>query len=164
MPTPVNNTPVTEGIPPKIIKQSEELSCELNQVEWQTRAQELADAHKTTESEKQRKKDIAAEINADVKAAEARESKLATVVATRREQREVVVEVVYNYDEGIVTKTRTDTHEEISRRDMTTQEKQSELDLTDANHFIESRHEEGQSDGLEQETNAAETPAKKGKK
>lgn len=138
-----------EGIAPKVEKVTEELSCALNDVEWNNRAQELADAHKKTEAEKQRKKDVSAEINADVKAAEARESKLANVVATRREQREVVVEVTYDYQKGIVSKTRTDTKEVISTRDMTTMERQESLfedNAVDANDVIESRHEDEKKD------------------
>lgn len=114
-------------IPPKVTKEKMELSCELNDVEWQNRARELAEAHKNTESEKQRKKDVMAEIGADVKLAETRESKLANVVATRREQREVVVETIADYEAGIVTTRRTDTDEEISRREMTTNERQGGL-------------------------------------
>lgn len=157
------STPVTEGIPPKIVKQTEELSCELNPVEWNNRAQDLADAQKSAEELEERKKAVVSDLNSDLKTAKLKVSKLARVVANRRETREVTVEVKYDYDLGVVIKTRTDNNEEISRRDMTTQEKQSELDLIDANNFIESRHEEA-SDGLEQETDTAKTPAKKAKK
>lgn len=40
---------VTESIPPKVVKVSEELYCSLNPVEWNSRAQELADAQKEAE-------------------------------------------------------------------------------------------------------------------
>lgn len=160
MPTPKNNTPVTEGIPPKIVKQTEELSCELSPVEWNNRATEFADAQKAAEEMEERKKMVMADMNADLKTAKLKVSKLARVVANHRETREVTVQVTYNYDEGIVTKVRTDTNEEISRRDMTTQEKQSELELMDANNFIESRHEEV-SDGVEQSAGGTETSAEK---
>jgi hypothetical protein len=134
-----------KAIPNKVEKVSQELSCKLNDVEWNNRAQGLADAHKRTESEKQRKKDVMAEINADVKSAESAETKLANIVATRREQREVIVEVTHDYVKGIITKRRTDTDEQIDSREMTTTERQQSLfenEAVDANDVIESRHED----------------------
>ena len=133
------------GLEPKIVKISEELSCELNEVEWQNRARELAEAHKEVARQEERKKTVTAGLNNDVKIAKAKESKLADVVATREEQREVTVQVKYDYELGTVTKTRTDTGEVISEREMTDNERQAELELnatvTDANDAIESRHE-----------------------
>lgn len=126
-----------KGLEPKIVKISEELSCELNDVEWQNAARELADAHKEVAHQEQRKKDITKELSHDVGIAKAKESKLADVVATRRELREVTVEVKYDYDLGVVTRTRTDTNEVISTRDMTDQERQAELEFHDANDVIE---------------------------
>jgi hypothetical protein len=134
-----------KDIPDKVEKITEELSCKLNEVEWNNRAQELADAHRETNAQEERKKSIVAEINADIKLVKAKETKLANIVASRREQREVTVEVVYNYEKGTITKVRTDTNEEISSREMTTSERQSSLfeeGVTDANDVIESRHEE----------------------
>ena len=128
-----------EGIPPKVTKVAEELSCELNEVEWQNRARELAQAHKETEQQKERKKSVMAELGADVKIAEARETKLANIVATRSEQREVTVEIVYDYEKGRVTKSRTDTGQQIDDREMTDDERQSQLELIDANEIIENR-------------------------
>lgn len=128
-----------EGIPPKVVKVAEELSCELNDVEWQNRARELAQAHKETEQQKERKKSIMAELGADVKIAEAKETKLANIVATRSEQREVTVEIVYDYEKGRVTKSRTDTGDQIDDREMTDDERQSQLELIDANEVIENR-------------------------
>lgn len=125
---------------PKIVKIKEELLCDLNEVEWQNKARELADSHRDTDAQKERKKGIMAELNADVKAAEARETKLANIVATRTERREVIVEVKYDYELGTVTRKRTDTGAVISEREMTSDERQGEL--FDANDVIESRHEE----------------------
>lgn len=135
------------GIPSKVEKVVEELSCELNELEWTNRARELADAHRETEAQKERKKSIMAELGADVKSAEAKETKLANIVANRREQRDVTVEVVYDYEKGLIVKTRTDTKEVISTREMTTSERQASLfeeNAVDANDVIEARHEEEQ--------------------
>jgi hypothetical protein len=140
--TKTKKTASTEGVPPKVVKVAEELSCDLNDVEWNNRAQELADAHRETNSQKERKKSVMAELNADLKIAEQKETKLANIVASRSERRDVTVEVKYDYELGSVTKTRTDTNQTISERDMTDDERQSELELQDANDFIESRHEE----------------------
>lgn len=145
-----------QGIPPKIVTMSEELSCDLNPVEWNNRAQEMGDAQKAVEEAEERKKSITADLNADVKTAKLKLSKLARVVSTHRELRDVTVKITYDYEMGIVTKTRTDTNEEVSRREMTDNERQAELELTDANKFIESRHEES-SNGMEQGTSSTET-------
>lgn len=127
-----------KSLEPKIVKISEELSCELNDVEWNNRARELAEAHKEVAFQEQRKKDIMKELGHDVAMAKTKESKLADTVATRRELRDVTVEVKYDYDLGLVTRSRTDTKEVISTRDMTDQERQAELDLfRDANEVIE---------------------------
>lgn len=134
-----------EGIPAKVEKVSEELSCELNPVEWNNRAHELADAHAATEAMKDRKKSIMAELNADLKQAEGKETKLSNIVSTNREIREVTVEVTYDYEKGIVSKIRTDSKEKISEREMTTTERQTGLFdnmAVDANNVIESRHED----------------------
>lgn len=134
-----------EGVPPKVEKVSQELSCELNEVEWNARAHELAEAHAATEAVKARKKSIMAELGADLKMAEGKETKLSNVVSTNREQREVTVEVTYNYEKGIVTQIRTDTKEKISDREMTTTERQTGLFdnmAVDADKIIESRHED----------------------
>lgn len=116
-----------EHLEPKVVKDKMELSCDLNDVEWQNRARELAEAHKAVEEQNQRKKDVMAELNADIKLAATKESKLANIVATRREQREVVVETVHDYESGIITTRRTDTDEVIGRREMTTNERQQGL-------------------------------------
>lgn len=134
-----------EGIPAKREKVSEELSCELNAVEWNARAHELAEAHSFTEQTKERKKSVMAGLNADLKIAEGKETKLSNIVSTNREQRDVTVEVVYDYEAGTVTKTRTDINEVVSSREMTTNERQAGLfdnEAVDANDLIESRHEE----------------------
>ena len=147
-----------QGLEPKIVKISEELSCELNEVEWQNRARELADAHKEVAMQEQRKKDITKELGHDVSMAKTKESKLADTVATRRELRDVTVEVKYDYELGTVTKIRTDTDEVISSREMTDQERQAELDFRDANDVIEdARAEETAEDKGEPE--AEETAA-----
>lgn len=127
-----------QGLEPKIVNIAEELTCDLNEVEWNNRARELAEAHKDVLREDERKKTVTAGLNNDIKIAKARESKLADIVATRQEQREVTVAVKYDYELGVVTRTRTDTGEVISERKMTDQERQDELDLfQDANDVIE---------------------------
>lgn len=54
------------GLEPKVVKISEELSCELNELEWQNAARDLADAHKEVAVQEQRKKDITKELTHDV--------------------------------------------------------------------------------------------------
>ena len=149
-----DETAKVQAVPPKIVKISEELSCELNQVEWQSRSQEMADAQEHFERERQRKKDMTKQLNADVAQAEAQVSKLANVVQTHREFREVTVEIKYDYDLGKVIKTRTDTGEVISEREITDQERQADLDLfNDANDVIE---ESRAAERKEEETEATD--------
>lgn len=116
-----------EDVPPKLEKITEELSCELNDVEWDNRAREMAEAQEKAEAEEQRKKDVMKQLNADVATAKAKVSKLANIVATKREQRDVVVDVKYDYSKGVVTHTRTDTGQVIKNREMTTMERQGGL-------------------------------------
>lgn len=78
-------------------------------------------------AEEQRKKDVMKQLNADVAVAKNKVSKYANIVATRREQRDVIVEVKYDYEKGMVTKVRTDTNETIHSREMTTTERQGGL-------------------------------------
>lgn len=127
-----------DSIPAKVEKVKEELSCDLTPEEWNARAHELADAHRATEQMKERKKSVVAELNADLKIAEAKENKLSSIVASNSERRDVTVEVTNDYAKGMVTKRRTDTNEEISRREMTTMERQASImDTIDANDYIE---------------------------
>ena len=139
-----------DGIAPKIEKVTEELSCELTPEEWNGRAHELAQAHSFTEATKERKKSVVAELNADLKIAEAKETKLSNIVATNQERRDVTVEITSDYEAGKVIKRRTDTDQIISTRDMTTMERQGglfdELDeplgVKDADDFIHDIHED----------------------
>jgi hypothetical protein len=119
----------TSTLPPKVVKISEELSCDLNEVEWTNKARELAEAHREVARQEERKKTVAAGLANDVKIAKAKESKLADIVSSRQEQREITVEVKYDYDLGTVTRTRTDTDEVIGSREMTDEERQLELDM-----------------------------------
>jgi hypothetical protein len=158
---------VQEMIPPKIVKTTEDLMCDLNPVEWTNRASSLADANRQVDFLEDRKKSVVADMNSDIKVAKLHAAKLTNVVANHRELREVTVEVKYDYELGLVTKTRTDTKEVVSSREMTTEERQSELELVDANNFIESRHEtpadEGESDGVPQDADASEAPSEESK-
>lgn len=151
----VESTTPQQNIEPKIEKVTEELMTKLNDVEWNNRAAELAEAHTKVGEIEIHRKNVMADMAADLKTAKARETKLANTVATRSELREVTVEVKYDYDLGFVIKTRTDNHEEISRREMTTRERQAgffddeadegEDGVTDANDMIHAVHEENKS-------------------
>jgi len=150
-----------EDIPSKVEKVTEELTVELTQAEWESRVEDFAQAQQTTERTKDRKKSVTAELNSELKIAELREDRLAGIVTSKREQRQVTVEVTHDYVAGKVVKKRTDTDEVISTRDMTTSERQSglfdELDeqegVTDANDFIHSVHEDNKDVNTRQGTN-----------
>lgn len=139
-----------EGIPSKVENVTEELTVELTQEEWEQRVQDFARAQRNTESTKDRKKSVMAELNSTLKIAELREDQLAGIVTSKREQRDVTVEITSDYEAGKVIKKRTDTGEVINTRDMTTMERQGGLfdeveddpRVTDANDFIEQVYEE----------------------
>lgn len=139
-----------DGIAPKVERVTEELTVELTQEEWEDRVEQFARAQRNTESTKERKKSVMAELNSELKIAELRESQLAGIVTSKREQRDVTVEITHDYEAGKVIKKRTDTDEVISTRDMTTMERQGglfdELDddpkVHDANDVIEQIHDE----------------------
>jgi hypothetical protein len=111
----------------KVDRVVQNLTCDLTQEEWESRAKELSQAHRQTEATKERKKSVTAELNAELKVAEANETRLANIVATRTEQRDVTVEIEYNYANTTVTKRRTDTSETIGKREMTTDERQGTM-------------------------------------
>lgn len=139
-----------DGIAPKVERVTEELMTKLNDVEWNNRASELAEASSKSEETELHRKNVMADLGADVKAAKAKVIKLAHIVGTRSELREVTVEVTSDYEAGKVVKKRTDTGEVISEREMTTMERQGglfdELDdepgVTDADDFIAGVHED----------------------
>ena len=66
-------TKAQQGIPPKVVKIIEELSCELTDSEWQSRARDLAEAHKEVARQEDRKKTVTAGLNNDVKIAKAKD-------------------------------------------------------------------------------------------
>lgn len=124
----VTNEPVFKHV-------SEELTCDLSHEEWRDRANQLSEAHRKTNQMKEDKKAVMASMNSDLKSAEAEETRLANVVATHKERRDVTVKVKYDYDLGLVTRVRTDTEEVIGERKMNDDERQSSL--MDADDFIE---------------------------
>jgi len=82
---------------------------------------------------------------------------MADMVDSRRELREVTVEVKYDYELGTVSKTRTDTGEVISTREMTDQERQAEIEFHDANDVIEDTRAAERAE--EEDQGEDETPA-----
>lgn len=149
-----------DGIAPKVERVTEELTVELNQSEWEDRVEQFARAQRNTESTKERKKSVMAELNSELKIAELRESQLAGIVTSKLEQRDVTVEITSDYEAGKVTKKRTDTGKVIHERDMTTMERQGglfdELDddskAHDANDVIEQIHEDNKDVNTKQGT------------
>lgn len=126
-----------DSMPNKVVKVTEQLSCKLNEVEWQNRARELAEANQAVASKEEVKKNVTKELTAEVSKAKAEAARLTSVVSSHHELREVTVEVIYDYDKGTVTRRRTDTGEVLGERQISDQERQAELDFHDANEVIE---------------------------
>lgn len=135
-----NPAEAPETVAPKITKATEELPVELNDVEWNNRAREMAQASRAVEEAITRKKSITSQASSDVKSAEAKRDKLVDIVSTRTEMREVTVETVYDYEAGTVTRKRTDNNEVLSTRDMIDAERQGRL--IDADDFIATARDE----------------------
>lgn len=70
---------------------------------------------------------IKSQLKAELQALESEQRKLAKAVATREEDRNVRVEIVYDYGELSVTEYREDTGQKLSARTMTEAERQIPL-------------------------------------
>ena len=141
---PATEAPTAPALPekvePKVTKTTEELPCKLNEVEWNSRVHDLTDAYTGLQEKQEKKKAMMTQMNADIKGAEAKHAKLSNVVATRQETREVTVETIFDYEEGTVTRKRTDTGEVLTTREMIDAERQGRL--IDADDFISSARDE----------------------
>lgn len=87
----------------------------------------MARAHQEVDAEEQRQQEIKANLKAVLEGKKAKRDELASVVASGAEYRSIDVVLVFDYIEGTVTETRTDTGEQIGRRRMTEDERQMSL-------------------------------------
>ena len=118
--------------PATVIHLRKNLPCTLTDAERLERGIALARVNENIGNEERRQADIKAELKATLTGLESERSALSSVVRRGEEYRDVDVDEHYDYAHGSVTQTRTDTGEQLHRRDMTESERQSFLPLGDA--------------------------------
>lgn len=88
------------------------------------KADELAEASQAVDNANANKRYVLSQMQTEIKTAEARREKLAGIVSSKREYREVTVEVQFDFEKGEYREIRTDTGELVTQRSMTDDERQ----------------------------------------
>jgi hypothetical protein len=96
----------------------------------------LAEATRAVETATNNKESAVKQFNYEIKVAETRRDRIAGIVGSRTEYREVTVEERWDWEKDSYTRTRTDTGEVILQRHLTDHEKQIEM-LDDGEQFSE---------------------------
>ena len=110
-------------------KKTMNLKTELSQEELTAAAEELAESTQNVNRLEDQKKAATAQFKSDIDYASARRNKFAGIVATKCEYRNVDCDMLYDYEEKMVTITRLDTGEEVTKRAMFEDELQQPLPL-----------------------------------
>lgn len=113
--------------PFKIKKVSEKLPCQLTDEERLNFGDMMATASQDVDAAESTKKSAVKQLNYEIQEAKTERDRLARIVNSRTEYRDVTVSVRYDYESGKVIKTRTDTGEIIEDRWMTDEEKQTSM-------------------------------------
>ena len=113
----------------------ENLPCKLTEKELRTAGSDLAGVVQDIATEADRHVDIKSQMKARLSELEARKSILAITISRREEYRDVEIEVLSNYDEGIVRRVRMDTGEVLHERPMREDERQSSLPMDEAQPY-----------------------------
>lgn len=117
-------------VPSPILKTyTRELSCTLTEDEWNDRAKALAAAVQEIAREEDRHTTLKSQMKSSLQALEAKRNRLASVVASSTEYREVTVELIASFPTNAAIEIRTDTGEEISRRFLVDSERQQALPI-----------------------------------
>lgn len=103
------------------------LPCELTDDERLRFADELAESTQQAEQARLNKQSTMQVHNTEIKVAEARRERLANIVASKIEYRDVIVEEKTDFDNDRFTRERTDTGEILVNRKLTDYEKQATL-------------------------------------
>lgn len=110
-------------------KKTMNLKTELSKEELVAAAEELAESTQSVNRQEDQKKAAVAQFKSDIEYAIARRNKFAGIVATKCEYRNVDCDMLYDYEEKMVTITRLDTGEEVTKRAMFEDELQRPLPL-----------------------------------
>lgn len=113
----------------RIVTLRKHLPCGLTDAERLAKGIELARANEDIGNEESRQGDLKADMKARLTALEAEVGNLATIVRRNEEYRDVDVQEIFDYAKGNVCQVRTDTGEQIHRREMTESERQEMLPL-----------------------------------
>ena len=119
-----------EANPPKRVVLT--LAVKLTDAEIQAKGQELVDAIAEERTLKAKKKLSADNYKAQIELSHQEQDRLATLISTKSEQRDVECVECYEFQTNTVSTTRTDTGEIISTRAMTRAERQPMLPSIDA--------------------------------
>lgn len=107
------------------------LPVDFTQSELIELSQELATAHITLGRKELAKKEVTANITAEISSLKSRIAELATKVHDKYELRDVECRRIFDYDKGEVMEVRTDTGEILKERAMTAEETQVPLPETE---------------------------------
>lgn len=118
----------------KVKRVSDSLPCKLTDEERLEFADALAEASQAVDSAESAKQSATKQHNYEIQLAKARRDKLANIVASKTEYREVTVEEKWNWKSDKFTRTRTDTGEIIIERKLNDDERQTQL-LEDGEQF-----------------------------
>ena len=106
-----------------------ELSCTLTEDEWNDRAKALAAAVQEIAREEDRHTTLKSQMKSSLQALEAKRNRLASVVASSTEYREVTVELLADFPSNAAVEIRADTGEELTRRLLVDSERQQFLPI-----------------------------------
>lgn len=115
---------------------TDSLPCKLADEECLQFADDLAEASQAVELANENRKSAMKQHNYEIQLAETRRDRLANIVGSRTEYRDVTVEEKWDWDNDRFTRIRTDTGEVLVDRRLTDKERQTEL-LQDGNQFSE---------------------------
>ena len=118
---------MTKAKPNLIDTVTRSLPCKLTEKERLEFADELAGAVQQVTTARDRKKALVQQLNAEVQEKEARREKIANIVASGNEYREIDVEIHHNKKTNTVMEVRTDDGSVVTERPMTEDEKQLKL-------------------------------------
>lgn len=115
----------------KVKRVSDSLPCRLTDEERLDFADSLAEANQAVEAAENAKKSAMKQHNYEIQLAQTRRDKLANIVASKTEYRDVTVEERWDWKADKYTRTRTDTGEVVTERRLTDDERQLEFIETD---------------------------------
>lgn len=111
----------------KVKRATDSLPCKITDEERLEFADALADANHAVDAAMAAKASAMKQFNSEISLAVSRRDRIANIVSSRTEYREVTVEERWSHSTDKFTRTRTDTGEVIFERRLTDEEKQLEL-------------------------------------